>query len=137
MYDDAYKNYNNPFTVIVNHKNNETVLHDIKYRTYHSRNYIIYFNIPPNLSKLDTFDLKVIVKNSGKVHNYCMVFDRKRDILLDNNCENNSDKNNINFVDYTVKHGLIRLKEKFVIIETYKMSIRWDKQGLKYIAIHY
>ena len=58
---------------------------------------------------------------------------RETDKLLDNN----SDRNNINFVDYTTQQGLIRLKEKFLIMAQYKISIRWNKNGLKYIAIHY
>ena len=125
-------NENCPFKVIIITEK-QNVLSDIKYRKHDSKNYVAYFSIPKDLSKIDTINLKIIIKNIGKVHDYYLVFDRETDKILDNN----SDKNNVNFVDYTIQQGLIRLKEKFLIMGKYKISIRWNKSGLKYIAIHY
>ena len=125
-----------PFKIIlegVNVNKKQFTLKSNKQIKYDNKHCVTYFKIPHNLTQLVKFYLKIELKQSGDVHNYLFEFDAKKEKLY----HDGLDKDNVKFVSYTKENGMIRLNEKFLIVDRYKLSVRWNKSGLKYIAFHY
>lgn len=123
-----------PFKIIFSKNNIEKVLNIDKKKKFDSKHYVIYYHIPNNLISLDKFTLDLIGVSNGRRHLNIFEFDKNKNSNII--YHNNFVKNVTNFVDYNKSHGLITLKEYYFIIENCKITLRWDKSGLKNIGIH-
>ena len=96
---------------------------------FDSKNNYIFFNIPKNIIKIRNFILNINYNNV--VNNYNLEFDIENDIMLLDKCL----KDNYDYYDFK-KNSKIKLREKIILCNNNKISLRWDKKGLRYILFH-
>lgn len=96
---------------------------------FDSKNNYIFFNIPKKIIKIRNFILNINYNNV--IYNYNLEFDIENDLILLDKCL----KDNYDYYDF--KNNIkIKLREKIILCNNNKISLRWDKNGLRYILFH-
>lgn len=96
---------------------------------FDSKNNYIFFNIPKKIIKIRNFILNINYNNV--IYNYNLEFDIENDLILLDKCL----KDNYDYYDFK-NNSKIKLREKIILCNNNKISLRWDKNGLRYILFH-